>query len=172
MFTNGIKRNQIMIKHFLDLEWKQFFRLASVGKSVALKIIMGFFAIYILLTFLALGAGGYFFLEKTFPDKDPFVLVNQFLIFMIISDLIFRYLMQKIPVMDIKPMLLLPIKKSKLVNYVLTKSVFSFFKTPAFSQKFCAKSIKSSMDCSIQTSFLASGSILNFSTSKSSVPPC
>ncbi|WP_299105428.1 DUF5687 family protein [uncultured Tenacibaculum sp.] len=121
-----------MITRFLNLEWKQFFRSASFGKNVALKIIMGFFALYLLVTFLSLGAGGYFFLEKTFPDKDPFVLVNQFLIFLIISDLIFRYLMQKMPIMDIKPMLLLPIKKSKLVNYILTKSVFSFFNLGSF----------------------------------------
>ena len=116
-----------MILQFLKLEWKKFFRSASFGKSIGLKILMGFFALYILIIFLSAGIGGYFFLKDEFPEKDPFVIVNQFLIFFIISDLIFRYLMQKIPVMDIKPMLILPIKKSKLVNYVLSKSVFSFF---------------------------------------------
>lgn len=116
-----------MITRFLNLEFKQFFRSASFGKSVALKIIMGFFAVWMLLGFLSIGIGGYTILKKEFPDKDPFLLVNQFLIFMIIMDLISRYLIQKIPVMDIKPMLILPIKKSKLVNYVLTKSIFSFF---------------------------------------------
>ncbi|APG65962.1 hypothetical protein LPB136_11570 [Tenacibaculum todarodis] len=116
-----------MISHFLNLEWKQFFRSASFGKNVGIKILMAFFAIIILVNFLFLGAKGYSILEELFPGKDPFVLVNQFMIFMVISDLIFRYLMQKIPVMDIKPMLALPIKKNKLVNYVLTKSVFSFF---------------------------------------------
>jgi hypothetical protein len=35
--------------------------------------------------------------------------------------------MQKLPVMNIKPLLILPIKKSKLVNYVLAKSSVSFF---------------------------------------------
>tara|TARA_R110002049_G_scaffold152569_1_gene316613 strand:- start:920 stop:2386 length:1467 start_codon:yes stop_codon:yes gene_type:complete len=116
-----------MILQFLKLEWKKFFRSASFGKSIGLKILMGFFALYILIIFLSAGIGGYFFLKDEFPEKDPFIIVNQFLIFFIISDLIFRYLMQKIPVMDIKPMLILPIKKSKLVNYVLSKSVFSFF---------------------------------------------
>ena len=116
-----------MIAKFLSLEWKQFFRSASFGKSVGLKILMGFFAVYLLVSFIVLGGGSYFFLKDIFPDKDPFVLVNQFMIFVIIIDLIFRYMMQKIPVMDIKPMLLLPIKKSKLVNFVLSKSMFSFF---------------------------------------------
>ena len=116
-----------MILQFLKLEWKQFFRSASFGKSIGLKILMGFFALYLLVIFLSVGIGGYFMLSNEYPEKDAFVLVNQFLIFYLISDLIFRYLMQKIPVMDIKPMLILPIKKSKLVNYVLTKSIFSFF---------------------------------------------
>lgn len=120
-----------MILRFLSLEWKQFFRSASFGKNVAMKIIMAFFALYIILIFLTLGVFGYKILVKEFPDKDPFLLVNQYMIFMVIGDLITRYLMQKLPVMDIKPMLILPIKKSKLVNYILTKSVFSFFNSGA-----------------------------------------
>ena len=35
--------------------------------------------------------------------------------------------MQKLPVMNIKPLLTLPIKKNKLVHYVLGKSAFSVF---------------------------------------------
>ncbi|MDX6745591.1 DUF5687 family protein [Polaribacter sp. PL03] len=120
-----------MILRFLKLEWKQFFRSASLGKSIALKIFMGFFAIWILLGLLSLGAGAYFLLKKEYPEKDPFILANKFIIFLLITDLIVRYLMQKIPVMDIKPMLLLPIKKRKLVNYLLIKSVFSFFNAGA-----------------------------------------
>ena len=116
-----------MISHFLKLEWKQFFRSASFGKNVALKILMGFFAIWMLLGFLSLGVGTYFFLKEQYPTKDPFIVANKFVIFLLVFDLIIRYLMQKIPVMDIKPMLILPIKKNKLVNYILTKSVFSFF---------------------------------------------
>ncbi|KGL62568.1 DUF5687 family protein [Polaribacter sp. Hel1_85] len=116
-----------MISHFLKLEWKQFVRSATFGKSIALKILMGFFALYFIVTFLAIGVGGYFILKKEFPDSDPLQLVNSYLLFAILGDLIFRYLMQKLPIMNIKPMLTLPIKKSKLVHYVLRKSSFSFF---------------------------------------------
>ena len=116
-----------MISHFLKLEWKQFFRSASFGKSIALKILMAFFALYFIVMFLILGFGGYFILKKQFPAQDPLVLVNSFLLFVIIGDLLFRYFMQKLPVMNIKPFLILPIKKSKLVHYVLGKSAFSFF---------------------------------------------
>ncbi len=116
-----------MISRFLKLEWKQFTRSASFGKSIAIKIVMGFFALYFILTFLAIGVGGYFLLRKQFPEQDPLQIVNSYLLFAILGDLIFRYLMQKLPIMNIKPMLALPIKKSKLVHYVLGKSSFSFF---------------------------------------------
>jgi hypothetical protein len=116
-----------MISHFLKLEWKQFVRSASFGKSIALKILMGFFALYFIVCFLAIGVLGYYILKKQLPDSDPLQIVNSFLLYAILADLIFRYLMQKLPVMKIKPMLNIPIKKSSLVNYVLRKSAFSAF---------------------------------------------
>ena len=116
-----------MISHFLKLEWKQFIRSASFGKSLGLKILMGFFALYFILSFLTIGIGGYFILKKIFPESDPLQIVNSYLLFAILGDLIFRYFMQKLPIMNIKPMLTLQIKKSTLVHYVLGKSSFSFF---------------------------------------------
>ncbi|MBA6156246.1 hypothetical protein H3Z83_06895 [Tenacibaculum sp. S7007] len=116
-----------MITHFLKLEWKQYFRSSYWQKGIALKIIMGFFVLYLIAVFLGIGIGGYFILKKTFPEQDPLQIVNSMLIFAILGDLIFRYLMQKLPVMNIKPLLILPIKKDKLVHYVLGKSAFSGF---------------------------------------------
>lgn len=112
---------------FLNLEWKSFFRSSHFGKGIAMKVLMGFFALYFILVFVGLGAGGFYILKKEFPDEDPFTIVNGIMLFVVIGDLIFRYIMQKLPVMNIKPLLTLPIKKSKLVNYILTKSAFSFF---------------------------------------------
>jgi hypothetical protein len=88
---------------------------------------MAFLALYFIVAFLAVGVGGYFILKKQFPEQDPLQIVNSYLLYALLGDLIFRYLMQKLPVMNIKPMLILPIKKSKLVHYVLAKSSISFF---------------------------------------------
>ena len=110
-----------MISHFLKLEWKQFFRSSYWQKGIAIKIVMAFLALYFIVAFLAIGVGGYFILKKQFPEQDPLQIVNSYLLYALLGDLIFRYLMQKLPVMNIKPMLILPIKKSKLVNYVLAK---------------------------------------------------
>ena len=116
-----------MIMHFLKLEWKQFFRSSHWQKGIAIKILMAFFALYFIVVFLGIGVGGYFILKKQFPEQDPLVLVNSFLLYVFLGDLIFRYFMQKLPVMNIKPMLTLPIKKSKIVHFILVKSSFSFF---------------------------------------------
>nr|WP_298990736.1 DUF5687 family protein [uncultured Polaribacter sp.] len=116
-----------MISHFLKLEWKQYFRSAHWQKGIAIKVIMVFFALYFIVSFLAVGVGGYYLLKKEFPDQDPLQMVNAYLLYAFLGDLVVRYLMQKLPVMNIKPFLILPIKKSKLVHYVLGKSSFSAF---------------------------------------------
>lgn len=118
-----------MIAHFVKLEWKQYFRSSYWQKSIFLNILLGFFALYFMLTFLIIGIGGYFILKEQFPTQDPLVVVNSFLLYAFLGDLIFRYMMQKLPVMNIKPMLLLPISKNKIVHFLLIKSAISFFNT-------------------------------------------
>ncbi|WP_299776580.1 DUF5687 family protein [uncultured Formosa sp.] len=116
-----------MITHFLNLEWKQFTRSASFGKSLGLKILMGFFALYFIIIFLALGVGMFPMLKKIFPESDPFVMFNSFIFYWILGDLVIRFFFQKLPVMSVKPLLTLPIKRKKVVNFVLGKSALSFF---------------------------------------------
>jgi len=116
-----------MIKRFLSLEWKAFFRSASFGKSLGIKIFMGFLALYFLVMFLMIGIGMFPTLKEFFPDKDPLTVVNSFLFYWILGDLMFRFFFQKLPVMSVKPLLTLPVKRSKVVHYVLGKSAFSFF---------------------------------------------
>jgi len=116
-----------MISHFLKLEWKQFFRSSYWQKGIAIKIVMAFLALYFIVAFLAVGVGGYFILKKQFPEQDPLQIVNSYLLYAVLGDLIFRYFMQKLPVMNIKPLLTLPIKKSKIVHFILVKSSCSFF---------------------------------------------
>ncbi|WP_369999047.1 DUF5687 family protein [Winogradskyella sp.] len=116
-----------MIKHFLNLEWKQYFRSSYWQKSLALNILLVFFALYFVVMFLGLGFGLLFILKKTFPDEDPFVIANGFLFYWIIADVMIRFFLQKLPVMSVKPLLTLPIKRSTIVHYVLGKSALSFF---------------------------------------------
>lgn len=116
-----------MFKYFIILQWKSFFRSASMGKSMAIKILMGFFALYLMASLVLLGAGLFFILKKTVPNVDPLVTLNQYLLYWILAELFLRYFMQKLPVMDIKPFLSLPIKKSSITHYILVRSGVSVY---------------------------------------------
>jgi hypothetical protein len=116
-----------MIKQFLSLEWKSFFRSASFGKSLGIKIFMGFISLYFIAMFLGMGLLLFPGLKKMYPDQDPLLIVNSLLFYWILFDLVLRFFFQKLPVMSVKPLLTLPIKRGQVVNYVLVKSVLSFF---------------------------------------------
>ncbi|NAS31656.1 hypothetical protein GTQ40_11785 [Flavobacteriaceae bacterium R38] len=115
-----------MIKHFISLQWKSFFRSASFKTNLALKILMAFGALYFIVVFGAMGAGAYYLIEKQLAI-DPLDLINRFLIYYIVADLVIRYLMQKMPVLDIKPLMYLPIKRATIVNFTLGKTALTFF---------------------------------------------
>lgn len=116
-----------MIKHFLQLEWKSFFRSSSVEKSIALKMLLGFFALYFSLSFLALGLGLYKILEEIFPKTNPFLSIQNYIASWIGFQLILRFFMQTLPVINMKSFLTQNIKKKKIINYVLVKTLFSFY---------------------------------------------
>jgi hypothetical protein len=88
---------------------------------------MGFFGLYMLAMFLLLGTGLYFVVKKIYPEGDPFIIVTSFIFYWMLGDLVMRFFLQKLPVMSVKPLLTLPIKRSQVVNYVLGKSATSFF---------------------------------------------
>lgn len=115
------------LKHFLNLEWKQYFRSSYWQKSMALNILLVFFALYFVVMFLIVGVAIYPILKDQFPDQDPLFIVNSYIFYWIIVDVLMRFFFQKLPVMSVKPLLTLPVKRSKVVNYVLGKSAFSFF---------------------------------------------
>lgn len=114
-----------MFKLFLKLEWKAFLRSASFGTNLALKILMAFGAIYLILVFLLIGIGGFYMLQDL--KLDPLKAVNKYLIYYFALDLIVRLLLQKIPVMNIRPLLVLPINRNTIVNFSLGKTILSFF---------------------------------------------
>ena len=115
-----------MFKHFINLEWKSFFRSASFATNLALKIVMGFMAIYFMVIFVAAGVAVFFLLKEEF-HLEPLATVNKYLIYYLVGDLVIRYFFQKMPVTNIKPLLNLPIKRDTIVHFSLGKTSISFF---------------------------------------------
>ena len=115
-----------MIKHFINLEWKAFFRSASFKINLFFKILLGFSALWMIVSFLGLGVGAFYFIKNEL-NLDPLETINKFLIFFVVFDLVFRYFLQTMPLVNIRPLLYLPIKKGKVVSFALNKTIISFF---------------------------------------------
>ncbi|MEJ8803059.1 DUF5687 family protein [Pontibacter sp. H249] len=116
-----------MILTLLTHQWKSELRSSVFKKSLVLNIILGLLILYFGGIFLFLG----FYLDdillKMFPGQDAVVLFNGGLLYYFLIDLFFRFLLQELPVLAVQPYLHLPIKKNKLVHYLLLKSIPSFF---------------------------------------------
>ena len=120
-----------MFRRFLKLEWKAFFRSASLGQSLGLKLFMGFLAAYFMVSFLVLGIALYPMLKEMYPDKEPIFILNSFVALWLVYELIIRFMMQTLPVLNIKPLMVNNIKRKTIIHFVLTKSIFSFYNTLA-----------------------------------------
>ncbi|MGH1384924.1 DUF5687 family protein [Kordia sp.] len=123
-----------MIKTFISLQWKEFLRSASFQKGVAIKVLLFIAAAYIGGMAILAGMGLFFGIKKYLkslgvPEHliDPHVIVNSFIAFWFMADLMLRYFMQQMPVMNIKPLMIIPIKQKTIIHFLLGKTVISFF---------------------------------------------
>ena len=123
-----IKPNlNIMIKKFIDLEWKQFKRASYFQKGLAIKILLFLGVLYFGGLAVVLGGSLFFILKKAMPEVDPIETMNKFLIYWFLFDLLLRYFMQQLPVMNVRPLMTIPIKRSSVIHYLLGKTTLSFF---------------------------------------------
>ncbi|MCH2193815.1 DUF5687 family protein [Kordia sp.] len=116
-----------MIKKFISLQWKEFIRSSSFQKGVAIKVLLFIAAAYIGGMAIFAGMGLFFGIQKLIPGIDPMHVVNSFIIFWFFADLMLRYFMQQMPVMNIKPLMIIPIKQKTIIHFLLGKTVLSFF---------------------------------------------
>ena len=116
-----------MFKRFISLEWKQFRRASYFQKGMAIKILLFLAVLYFGGAALMLGVGLFFIIKKAIPTVDPIQVVNNFLIYWFLFDLLIRYFMQQLPVMNVKPLMTIPVKRSTVIHYLLGKTSVSFF---------------------------------------------
>lgn len=109
------------------LEWKSFFRSASVGKSIAVKLFMAFLGLYFLVTFIGMGVILFMLIKELMPDEEPIRVVNNYLLLWLGFEFTIRFLLQNLPVVNAKPLLTQCISRSQIVHVLLLKSLFSFY---------------------------------------------
>jgi hypothetical protein len=66
-------------------------------------------------------------LKTFYPDKDPVEQFTSFILYYALADFVLRLMLQEVPSLSIQPYLLLPVKKSTLIHYLLSKTLWSFF---------------------------------------------
>ena len=86
-----------------------------------------FFGLYFLVSFLSLAFYAPTLIEEYYPDTPIMDVVNKYLIYYLLSDLVTRFFLQKFPSMKIGHYLTLNIQKSTICKYLCIRSIFSFF---------------------------------------------
>lgn len=64
---------------------------------------------------------------ETSPNMEPYHIMNSGLLFVLALDFVMRFPFQKTPTQEVKPYLLLPVKKNRLIDFLLIRSGLSSF---------------------------------------------
>ncbi|MFD2599349.1 DUF5687 family protein [Sphingobacterium corticis] len=133
-----------MFLQIIILEWKSFFRAKHFGQSLTLKILMGFVGLMILSSLWTAGAALYDLLEEQSDSNLPIKTLNQYLLYWYLTEMTIRFMMQQLPILNSKPLLILPVRRTAISHYILTKSFFSYYNllTPILFVPFAAACVK------------------------------
>lgn len=112
---------------FLRHQWKQWARSSMWQKSLVANIFIAILFAMMLSYIVLLGFVIDNALESSFPDEEPVGLFNSFILYIFISGLFIRYILQSLPTLNIESYIHLPIKRNTLVNFVIFKSVVNIF---------------------------------------------
>ena len=107
--------------------WKEVTRSSAFGKSLATNIVLGFLALYFALNFLTLGLMIPKIIAESFPEANPVQIFNSYLLVYFGFDLLFRQVLQNLPTISFKPLLILNVKRSQIARYLLLRSLLHFF---------------------------------------------
>lgn len=115
-----------MLQRFLFLQWKSFVRSASFALGLTQKILFGFAWVYFAFVFTGLAVIAFYGIEDEL-GVDPLTYISGYLFYGCAFWVVMRYFFQKMPVVHVQPLLILPISKKSIVRFGIFKTVFSFF---------------------------------------------
>ena len=86
------------------------------------KFLIYFMIVYWAAIFLFLGVSLPFMFEGLVPNMEPYHIMNQGFIYVMLADFLIRFMAQPSVSQEIKPYLLMPVKRKKLISMLLLKS--------------------------------------------------
>ncbi len=107
--------------------WREMVRSVIWKRSLGASIFWGILITLLALNMLSFGLLFDRILTKIYPDRDPIQLINGILLYYLVADLLIRRFLQQTPVLKIRPFLILPLKRSTLVHFLISKSFLSLF---------------------------------------------
>jgi len=116
-----------LVKQLIVHQWKEKIRGSFWQKSIGINIILGFLLLYFATNFIILGYYTDKLILSAYANINLLEKLSQLLFYYFSIDVFIRFLFQSMPSMSIEPYLHLPIKKKTIFNYLLIKSLFSFF---------------------------------------------
>lgn len=121
---NALGLIKLLFKH----AYKSTVRTGFVRGGWPAKLLVGFFVVYFLAGFALLG---YFLpqiaIKNTAENETVIQVASQFLLYILLSDLIMRFFFQSSAGINIKHYILQPVYYKKLIHLLLIRSLFNFF---------------------------------------------
>ncbi|MBS4062702.1 MAG: hypothetical protein KG029_20070 [Bacteroidetes bacterium] len=115
------------IKYFLEHQWKQATRSAIWQKNLAVNLIMGFFFSILFLELVVISYLLGFKWHEIIETGDPIIELHRMFAWYFAGMFAVRFFMQKLPALEVRPYLHLPLKKSSLVHFLLFKGSINLF---------------------------------------------
>ncbi len=112
-----------MFRLLLKQEWLRINRSLSYKKEAAERFAVAF--IMVIFGFYIFGLSFYLPHALRSLSEEPFELFNSFIIYYFLSEFALRYFFQSLPVINIQPLLHLPVRKGLIVRFLLLKSIVS-----------------------------------------------
>lgn len=113
--------------NFFRQEWRAFSRSPSLTQNLLQTMVMGLFGLYLAISLFVLGLVGGGLLAKHYPEIETVNAGGTVLMYYFLVDLVTRYFLQKFPTLAIKSYVLLPIRKSQLIHFLLRRSLLNGF---------------------------------------------
>jgi hypothetical protein len=106
-------------------QWKSIFRNETWRRNVLGKVLLLFVLAYMVFMFFIIGLNITNILKSV--GGNPITVFNSVLLWYFSIDIIIRFFLQTIPVINIIPYINLNIKRSVIINYIISKSFINVF---------------------------------------------
>lgn len=109
----------------IRLQYLKSLRSTSFAKSILTNILMGFLILVLLSYVVGLGILLKAILDMAAPGEEHIALLNSFMIYFFLAEFLYRYFIQKLPVIELESLLHLPIGKRRIIQMLLIRSFIS-----------------------------------------------